>query len=76
MPCRKYMRCSIGKPAMQQRAGQKNNPREDSDPMQLGQCPSDYIAREMSIRKYFWNLKCSGREHESEKNQPADPDHE
>jgi hypothetical protein len=66
------MRAAFREAVVEQGTGQKDDSRNDGDPMQFAQRASDYIPREMRIRQ---NLKRGGCKHESKKDQTTDPGH-
>jgi hypothetical protein len=70
MPHRKDVRSPVGETAVEQGTGEKDNPGDDGDPMQLAERASDEVAGEMGIGQ---NLKRRGREDEREEDQATDP---
>src|SRR5216684_891776 len=66
-----HARRSVEKPAVQHGAREKNDARDDGDPVQLAERPSNDVAGQMRVRQ---NMKGCRREYEGEKDDPTDPD--
>src|SRR6266446_4710797 len=61
----------VKKPAVQHGAREKNDARDNGNPVQLAERPSHDVAGQMRVRQNMKGCRC---EYEGEKDEPADPD--
>ena len=69
----KNMRSAVSESAVEQRADEKDDSGDDSNPVQFSQRASDDITGEMRVGQHIGDVERRWRQHECEEDEPADP---